>query len=200
MSTDRRTALYRHYSNSDELIYVGISKDPYRRTGEHKALSKWFDKVSTIKVEWFETREDALAAEKNAIKKEKPRFNIVHNRNDAIAEEVEEDIHKIIIRGRQTYHGRHSERKLADVAGLNTIRQTSEIIGLSMEKTEALVFRNIIGSIVIGERKVASGKIKHVYMIPYFEIFNFLELITEEDIRDLLSRPIIKKKYKENVV
>ena len=191
------TALYRHYSSNGELIYVGISKNPYRRTGEHKALSEWFDKVSTIKIEWLPTREEALKAEKAAIKNENPKFNIVHNASDAIAEEIEEDLCKIMVKERDGYSSRNTLQKLANIAGLNTINQASEIIGLSARKIEELVLRDVIGAINIGERKTSAGRIKILYMIPYFEIMNFLDLVATADIRELASRPIVKQKYME---
>lgn len=70
-----RCALYRHFSRSGELLYVGISVSAARRTGEHCSNSPWFRDVTRIEIEWFASRELALDAESNAIETERPRHN-----------------------------------------------------------------------------------------------------------------------------
>lgn len=74
------TALYRHYNANGALLYVGISLSAVIRFAKHKHESKWANEVHTMKVEYFDSREQALEAEQNAIKKERPLFNINHNK------------------------------------------------------------------------------------------------------------------------
>jgi len=69
------THLYRHYSKDGDLLYVGISTSAVARLAQHKNTSHWFREIGTITVENFDNRDEALAAEKFAIKKEKPLFN-----------------------------------------------------------------------------------------------------------------------------
>lgn len=77
-----RTSLYRHFDVHDNLLYVGISLNAMARMSQHTgAYYTWTEDVATMKIEWFESRELALAAEKIAIKKEKPRHNIIHNKD-----------------------------------------------------------------------------------------------------------------------
>lgn len=76
----KETALYRHFDANDELLYVGVSVNPFERTGEHKLKSRWFKKITTIKIEWYENRDDAEDAEFLAIRDEKPKYNRTHNR------------------------------------------------------------------------------------------------------------------------
>ena len=71
-----KTALYRQYDKDGKLLYVGISLNYGRRLKEHYKGSAWYIDVASITLEWFDTRDEALHAERNAIKKEKPECNI----------------------------------------------------------------------------------------------------------------------------
>lgn len=74
------TYLYRHFAADGALLYVGISLSWPARTKAHVQGSTWFDQVARVEIEQFPTRDEALAAERDAIKSERPRFNVVHNR------------------------------------------------------------------------------------------------------------------------
>jgi len=73
------TTLYRHFSGDGTLLYVGISLSWPARTKSHARGSRWFDLVARVEIERFSTREEALIAEREAIKAERPQFNIIHN-------------------------------------------------------------------------------------------------------------------------
>ncbi len=73
-----KTALYRHFSASGCLLYVGIASDLMSRLSGHEKKSPWFYVVASVSVEWFISRECALAAEKMAIVDESPRHNVMH--------------------------------------------------------------------------------------------------------------------------
>jgi excisionase family DNA binding protein len=74
----QRTALYRCHDERGDLLYVGISIGALGRLAEHQRTSHWFDYIATVSVEWFSTRLEAEAAERAAIRTEKPRFNVAH--------------------------------------------------------------------------------------------------------------------------
>ena len=80
----RRTAkiaeaeLYRHFDKDGRLLYVGISFDSLVRLHGHRASAKWFAQVTTITIQRYPTRAEAEAAERSAIKDEKPLHNIAH--------------------------------------------------------------------------------------------------------------------------
>jgi excinuclease UvrABC nuclease subunit len=74
MST--RFHLYRHFDADGSLLYFGQSNNCFERLREHKFNSKWNDLIVTIRIERFASREEALAAERQAILLEKPRFNV----------------------------------------------------------------------------------------------------------------------------
>jgi predicted GIY-YIG superfamily endonuclease len=70
------TGLYRHFDADGLLLYVGISSKPPQRLAEHARGSDWAKAIARVTIEWFETREAALAAEANAIRDEAPIFNL----------------------------------------------------------------------------------------------------------------------------
>ena len=70
-----QTELYRHYDKDGLLLYVGISLSALNRLSQHKTQSRWFIKIDTVKVTHYTSRKAALAAEKRAIKSEKPKYN-----------------------------------------------------------------------------------------------------------------------------
>lgn len=71
-----KTQLYRHFDADRKLLYLGISLSTFARLSQHKDHSPWFEQIKTVEIEHFETREEAMAAERKAIKTENPKFNI----------------------------------------------------------------------------------------------------------------------------
>jgi predicted GIY-YIG superfamily endonuclease len=76
-----KCALYRHFNAAGELLYVGISLSPTTRLYQHRSGARWFREISSVTVEWFDCRQFAETAERQAIKSEKPRYNIAHADN-----------------------------------------------------------------------------------------------------------------------
>lgn len=69
------TQLYRHFDKDDVLLYVGISLSALVRLNQHRITSDWFDQITTIRVETFSSRQEALKAERLAIQTERPFYN-----------------------------------------------------------------------------------------------------------------------------
>ncbi len=69
------TAVYRHFDQSGQLLYVGLSVNVAARTSAHSSGAEWFGSVARVDIENHPTREDALNAEAVAIVIEKPRHN-----------------------------------------------------------------------------------------------------------------------------
>lgn len=80
MAIDTPTSLYRHFASDGALLYVGISLSWPARTKAHAKGSRWFEQVAKVEIERFADRASALDAEREAIKREKPKFNVIHNR------------------------------------------------------------------------------------------------------------------------
>lgn len=69
------TSLYWMYDDGDHLLYVGISDDLPRRMLAHAADKDWWHQVAMIRVQHFETREEAREAEGVAIETYRPKYN-----------------------------------------------------------------------------------------------------------------------------
>lgn len=74
--TSKTHALYRFYSATGQLLYVGITNNPGVRFQQHQQGKQWWHEVSGISVERCPSREDALAAETRAIAVEHPLYNL----------------------------------------------------------------------------------------------------------------------------
>jgi predicted GIY-YIG superfamily endonuclease len=68
--------VYRHYDRDGHLLYVGISLSAIERLREHRRGSRWFREIARIEIERHATRALAIAAEANAIRNERPLYNI----------------------------------------------------------------------------------------------------------------------------
>ena len=75
---NKPTALYRHFTKHNTLLYIGISLSAIYRLSQHARQSHWYRMIDYIRIVHYPSRESALKAEYKAIKKEKPKFNIVH--------------------------------------------------------------------------------------------------------------------------
>ncbi len=75
----RRCALYRHFDGAGVLLYIGISEAIVGRGKQHAATAEWARFVATTAGEWHPSRTAALAAERAAIKAERPLFNRQYN-------------------------------------------------------------------------------------------------------------------------
>lgn len=73
----QRHVLYRFYNADDELLYVGITNNPASRFRVHEGSKQWWDEVDRIELKRYGSREELDAAERLAIRHEKPRYNIV---------------------------------------------------------------------------------------------------------------------------
>lgn len=67
--------VYRHFDKQGNLLYVGCSLSAVHRLSQHSQVSPWFTEIAKIDVEKFNSRDAALAAERQAIQTEKPKYN-----------------------------------------------------------------------------------------------------------------------------
>ncbi|MCX5431888.1 GntR family transcriptional regulator [Streptomyces sp. NBC_00257] len=74
-----KAAVYRLYDADGTLLYVGMSGDPTKRFLGHRADKPWWPEVHAHTLQWFNSRGDASAAERDAITGERPRYNKAHN-------------------------------------------------------------------------------------------------------------------------
>lgn len=74
-----KTSLYRHWDIEGNLLYVGISLSAVYRLSQHMSGAAWADQINKVTLETFPTRAKALAAERLAIRQERPKWNKAHN-------------------------------------------------------------------------------------------------------------------------
>lgn len=67
--------LYRHFDAKGVLLYVGVAQYIGARNGAHASQSPWFKDVAATKTQDFESRYEALQAERKAILEEHPLHN-----------------------------------------------------------------------------------------------------------------------------
>lgn len=73
-------SIYKHYNTNGELLYVGASQNPFARLKSHELCSSWAADISLVYIERFDSLDDALSAEKQAIQSEGPKFNTAHTK------------------------------------------------------------------------------------------------------------------------
>lgn len=59
-------------------LYIGRSKNLMRRAEQHRATKTWLPQAVRIDVEWY-SAEEIAEAERHAIRREHPLYNIQHN-------------------------------------------------------------------------------------------------------------------------
>lgn len=76
-----RTALYHLPCHAGTPLYIGISNSPDLRLAQHAADKDWWPQVDqrAVTVRWYPTRDAALRAERAAIRRHRPRYNIQHH-------------------------------------------------------------------------------------------------------------------------
>jgi len=90
---NRPTQLYRHFDEDGTLLYIGISLNTMSRLSQHKVASPWFEKVASVTIDHFDSRAEALKAEREAIQNENPPHNIHHKRNEIVLEKEAIETH-----------------------------------------------------------------------------------------------------------
>lgn len=71
-----RTAVYRLYAADRTLLYIGMTDDLDARFAHHARTKSWWPEVAYRDVRWYDTREEAAAAEDKAIKTERSVHNV----------------------------------------------------------------------------------------------------------------------------
>lgn len=74
----KRCSVYRHFDSEGRTLYIGASVNPIARLAQH-IDSRWFYDIAKIEIEWHPSVEAAHAAEYEAIQREKPLHNSLHN-------------------------------------------------------------------------------------------------------------------------
>lgn len=84
-----RHILYRAYSHRGALLYVGKTANPGVRLRKHAEAKSFWGEVDRIELQHFRSGDALDKAEKQAIAREKPLYNVHHNPHRADAIEAE---------------------------------------------------------------------------------------------------------------
>lgn len=76
--TEELTYLYRFYDRWFALLYVGITSGVPTRFESHAKSKDWWPDVRHIDIERYDSRSEAARAEREAITKEAPAYNVQH--------------------------------------------------------------------------------------------------------------------------
>lgn len=83
--TDQSHVLYRFYSATGQLLYIGVTNSPPARFSGHRQNKDWWNEVVGISIENYDSRQELLLAERRAIRIERPQYNVVHNREPEVS-------------------------------------------------------------------------------------------------------------------
>lgn len=168
-----RTQLYRHFDKDDQLLYVGVSLSTVVRLSQHREYSKWYDEIARVTIQNYDTRDEALEAETQAIRNENPKYNIkktkikeklIEQNTQIIKQKIEEskkDIMKRVVKFDMIYSVDDLENELR--ISKMTIKKMIED-----KKMGAIVFSKI--------RKTSHGmrEIKKYYVTGW-QLIEFIE-------------------------
>lgn len=76
---NQRNFVYRYFDADGNLLYIGTTANAEARYRHHASKSVWFREIANSTYEQFDTRTEALAAEKAAIEAERPLHNKIWN-------------------------------------------------------------------------------------------------------------------------
>ncbi len=151
--TIERFAVYRCYSDSGELLYIGVTGSVKRRLSDHLQKA-WFTQVRGMTFEWYADELDALNAERRAIHVEHPKYNVVH-RNAARLTQPRN--RKPSGRGSKLTTKEQAANLLDADPELRKPRMGGELarrLGVS-PATGRRLHANLVGPVPIGERRQA---------------------------------------------
>lgn len=157
------TYLYRHYDNNWKLLYVGISLNALGRLHRHSRFSPWFDRIASVTVERFNTREEAMEAEYKAVNDENPECNI------ALREIPADEIGPLV--KRKIAQAYDSIAANVTIQPLYTIQEAAKLLKTSTTSIYSLINNNQLGHVRINSKKLVSG----------WQILDYLEVLHRHD-------------------
>jgi predicted GIY-YIG superfamily endonuclease len=89
-----KTYLYRLYNSSDELLYVGITRDLFSRLSTHRTVQSWWSEVDYYSVKEYRSRDEAVAQESYLIATVQPEYNQIPGKRIKSPELITETIFK----------------------------------------------------------------------------------------------------------
>lgn len=162
------TDLYRHFDKDGKLLYVGVSLSTMKRLSQHKKASHWFNEITSVTIQKYKSRQEALDAERSAIVEENP----IHNLKRPTVKEV-----KRIEDDESTGAQKSRDNLVKRIVQFNpvyTIDEASSITGVSKPKIKELISLNKIGYVCVGERVTSNG-VRKILRITGWQLIDYIE-------------------------
>lgn len=159
--------LYRHFNNKNELLYVGISLSAVARLSQHKKHANWFNTITRVEIETFDTRMQVVKAEKIAIKAERPLYNIIHNKKSPTPEYV-----KRIEDSKQDIY------RVVTFEPTMTIKDAGNALGISESRMKQFIKNKMINAIQVGIRRSTRWGDKPMMRITGWAFIDFVEQLS----------------------
>lgn len=175
------TDLYRHFANDGKLLYVGISLSTIARLSQHREASGWYCEISSISIEKFKSREEAIEAEKIAIKAERPKYNIVHKED--IVSANKEAKSKIIFDSKNELLKRIVSYKVT-----YTQNELADVLNIPKSIIKELLEDGTIHNIVVS-KKIHPSSAKPILkrIVTGWQLIEFIEFMDRGGIDDRLT-------------
>lgn len=171
--------LYRHFSNDGALLYVGISLSTLNRLSQHKENSHWFSNIKRVEIESFETREEAVAAERNAIATENPahniiRYNVKPTKKELAEKRVEESREALV-------------HRIVTMRPMYCIQEARSILGVSNFQIKEWLDAGKLASVMVKK------KTREHRLITGWQLIDFIEYLQDEAKKAALSAPDLRQ-------
>ncbi|MFD6565429.1 GIY-YIG nuclease family protein [Micromonospora profundi] len=135
------TALYRFFNREGVLLYVGITVDPRVRWHQHSKDKPDWRQVVDIRLEHYDTRDEALDAERRAIQAELPLWNIQHNMGPTVPAQHRARVHTARLLSATPDEIEQKVRRGEWI----TPGQAAKLFGLGRTKIHSLITAGVIG-------------------------------------------------------
>ena len=181
------TQLYRHFDSENKLLYVGISLSTFARLSQHKDHSEWFKKIARVSIEHFETRQDAMAAEKKAIKNEDPMFNIAMKKTMAEIEKEDKEreaklraeqirIEQVAKEENKEIINRFIRYKLAYQIG-----EVMDMLSITRQEMAKYISQGKISTFEVEGRKTGRWPVKMKTMVSGWALIDFVNYLETKE-------------------
>jgi len=160
------TQLYRHFDANGNLLYVGISISAMVRLSQHKDFSPWYADVARVEIENFPTRQDAMRAEREAVRTESPTHNIHH-------QHAEQRVKKqpLSERSRDLL-----EAKIVDFHPVYTLAEVADLLQMGRAHTARVIESGELGHV---SWQVPSGDgTRTVVRVTGWQVIEYLERLS----------------------
>lgn len=135
--------LYRHFDANGVLLYVGVSVNALKRLSQHRDNSHWFDAIASVTIQKYETREQVLDAEREAVINEKPLHNI----------KLTKCVTKLTPHQAEISRQQLVE-KLVQFKPLYTLQEAASALSIGPTLLKRLIENKKIGHVLLGDERI----------------------------------------------